>query len=102
VTSARPYPQGVAAPDPTATAGARAAGGVTAWVWEHGDGGRVPARGDANLAAVRAAAGEWGDGMAVAIRSLNIVIAYTCTRTHSLACPLVPLSAPFKPLHGIT
>jgi len=62
--SARPYPEGVAAPDPTATAGARAAGGVTAWVWERGDGGRVPARGDANLAAVRAAAGEWGDGRA--------------------------------------
>lgn len=51
-------------PDPRKTAAGpgrtRGDGGESAWVWERGDGARVPTRGDPHLADVLRAIGEWG------------------------------------------
>ena len=58
------YPSSVPAPDPLRTAGGsqrtRGDGGETAFVWERGDGARVPSRGDNRLAGVLGGLGAFG------------------------------------------
>jgi hypothetical protein len=59
------YPGSRPPSDPRATAAGpgrnRGDGGETAWVWDRGDGSRVPSRGDPHLADVLKSVREWGD-----------------------------------------
>ena len=51
------YPDGVPVPDPSASVASRGDAGAPAWIWERGDGARVPSRGDPFVHAAAVAAG---------------------------------------------
>ena len=54
------YPDGVPVPDPSASVASRGDAGAPAWIWERGDGARVPSRGDPFVHAAAVAAGADG------------------------------------------